>query len=52
MATLQKLSILRSVPLFRYASDEILLEMADNLMEQYASAGEEIIRKGQFGTEM
>lgn len=52
MATLQKLTFLRTVPLFRYASDEILLEMADNIMEQYATAGEEIIRKGQFGTEM
>lgn len=52
MATLQKLAFLRTVPLFRYASDEILLEIADNLIERYATAGEEIVRKGQFGTEM
>jgi CRP/FNR family transcriptional regulator, cyclic AMP receptor protein len=52
MITLEKLILLHGIPLFRYTSDEILLELAFALTEQYALPGETIVEKGEFSTDM
>lgn len=52
MITIEKLLLLKSVPLFKYTPDDILLELAHSLKEHYAAAGEMIMQKGEFGQVM
>ncbi len=52
MITLEKLMLLHDVAIFRHASDEILLELAYVLTEQYVVADEPIVTKGEFGADM
>lgn len=52
METVEKLAFLRIVPLFRYASEDILLELAESLIELEVEKGKEIIKKDEFGSEM
>lgn len=52
MITLEKLMLLHDVAIFRHASDEILLELAYVLTEQYVVAEEPIVMKGEFGADM
>lgn len=52
MITVEKLMILKKTPLFRYTSDEILLELAYQVKEIYLSPNEIIVSKGDFGNFM
>lgn len=49
MIKIERLLILKDVPLFRLTSSEILLEIAYILKEQYVLAGEMIFTKGEEG---
>jgi len=52
MDTFEKMLFLKSMPLFKYVKDEILVSIASILEEQLVKPGELIIQKGALGTEM
>jgi CRP/FNR family transcriptional regulator, cyclic AMP receptor protein len=52
MITLEKLLVLKTIPLFRYVPDDILLVVAGTVKEQAVAAGELIIQKNDWGTTM
>ncbi|MBS0629343.1 MAG: cyclic nucleotide-binding domain-containing protein [Verrucomicrobia bacterium] len=52
MNTFEKLLFLKSLSLFKYVKDEVLLGLAPLLEEQVVKAGEMIIKKGELGTTM
>lgn len=52
MITIEKLLLLKNVPLFSYTPEDILLEIAYEVKEKYVSTGELIIKEGDFGRVM
>jgi CRP-like cAMP-binding protein len=50
--TFEKMLFLKSMPLFKYVKDDVLLSVASVLEEQSVQAGELIIQKGEMGTIM
>lgn len=52
MNTFEKMLFLKSLPLFKYVKDDVLLGLAPLLEEQVAKEGEMIIKKGDLGTTM
>lgn len=52
MNTFDKMLFLKSMPLFEYVKDDVLLGVASALEEQHAQAGELIIKKDAMGTVM
>jgi CRP/FNR family transcriptional regulator, cyclic AMP receptor protein len=50
--TFEKMLFLKSMPLFKYIKDDVLIGVASVLEEQIASPGEVIIQKGDLGTIM
>lgn len=52
MITIEKLLILKDVAIFKYTPDEILLELAACLQEQYVVENELIVKKGDLGNVM
>ena len=52
MNTFEKMLFLKSMPLFKYVKDDVLLGVASVLEEQLVKPGELIIQKGDLGTIM
>lgn len=52
MNIFEKVLFLKSMPLFKYMKDDLLLGLAPLLEEQVANEGELIIKKGEWGKEM
>lgn len=52
MNTFEKLLFLKSLSIFKYVKDDVLLGLAPLLEEQVVKAGEMIIKKGDLGTTM
>ena len=52
MNTFEKMLFLKSMSLFKYVKDDVLLGLAPLLEEQIVKAGELIIKKGDLGTIM
>lgn len=52
MDTFEKMLFLKSMPLFKYVKDEVLIGVASVLEEQLVKPGEVIILKGDIGTTM
>jgi CRP/FNR family cyclic AMP-dependent transcriptional regulator len=52
MITLEKLLVLKTIPLFKHIPDDILLVVAGTVKEQTVEAGELIIKKDDWGTTM
>lgn len=52
MITLEKLILLHDVPIFRYVSDDVLLELALAVTEEFIASGEPIVNMGEFGADM
>lgn len=52
MITIEKVMFLHEVPLFRYVSNEVLLELAFVIDEKFIASGEAILKKGEFGSDM
>src|SRR5687768_13794116 len=52
MSAMEKISVLRSIDIFRSIPDEHLSDVASILKEKEVSAGEAIIREGDLGTSM
>ena len=52
MIIIEKLFFLKSVPLFKYTPDDLLLDLAYLLKERYVPAGDAIIEMGAFGDVM
>ena len=52
MNTFEKLLFLKSMPLFKYVKDDVLLGVATVLEEQLVKPGDLIIQKGEFGSTM
>ncbi len=52
MNTFEKMLFLKSMPLFKYVKDDVLLGVAAVLEEQLVKPSEEIIRKDDLGTIM
>lgn len=49
MILLEKITLLRTVELFKNVSDDLLIEVAGRMCEEYARAGTEIVKKGELG---
>lgn len=49
---IEKVAILRSVPIFAHTPDQVLAEIAEYLVEGSAEAGTNIITKGEIGNRM
>ncbi|MGQ3888774.1 cyclic nucleotide-binding domain-containing protein [Legionella sp. CNM-1927-20] len=49
MILLEKMTLLRKVDIFRNVNDELLIELAGRVTEEYAKAGTSIIKKGELG---
>lgn len=49
MILLEKLALLRTVELFKNVSDDLLIEVAGRMVEEYAKAGTTIVKKGEMG---
>ena len=49
---IEKVAILRSVPIFAHTPDQILAEIAEYLVEGSAEAGTNIINEGESGNRM
>lgn len=52
MNTFEKMLFLKSMPLFKYVKDDVLLGVASVLEEQTVKEEESFIQKGEFGTIM
>jgi CRP-like cAMP-binding protein len=52
MNTFEKMLFLKSMPLFKFIKDDVLMGLAPLLEEQVANSGELIIQKGDLGTTM
>lgn len=52
MITLEKVLVLKTVALFKYTPEEILLIVAEAMKEELVEAGQLIIKKGDFGDVM
>ena len=52
MDTFEKMLFLKSMHLFKYVKDEVLIDVASAVEEQLAKPGELIIQKGDLGTTM
>ncbi len=52
MNTFEKMLFIKSMPLFKYVKDDVMLGVASVLEEQLAKPGERIIQKGELGTIM
>jgi CRP/FNR family cyclic AMP-dependent transcriptional regulator len=52
MIALEKVLILKTVALFKYTPEEILLTVADAVKEELVDAGQVIIQKGDLGDVM
>lgn len=52
MDTFEKMLFIKSLPLFKYVKDEVLIGVASVLEEQLIRSGEMIIQKGDLGTTM
>lgn len=52
MLILEKMLVLKTISFFHYIPDEILLAVAEIAKEQKVQAGDDIIKKGDFGDEM
>lgn len=52
MNTFEKMIFLKSMPLFKYLKDDVLLGVASVLEEQLVKPAELIIQKGDLGTTM
>lgn len=52
MDTFEKMLFLKSMPLFKYVKEDVLIDVASVLEEQLAGSGEVIIHKGDLGTTM
>lgn len=52
MNTFEKMLFLKSMPLFKYVKDDVLLGVASVLEEHRLKGGETIIKKGDLGTVM
>ncbi|MBS0628742.1 MAG: cyclic nucleotide-binding domain-containing protein [Verrucomicrobia bacterium] len=52
MDTFEKMLFIKSLPLFKYIKDDILVSIASVLEEQIAGPGELIIQKGALGSVM
>ncbi|WP_419419114.1 cyclic nucleotide-binding domain-containing protein [Legionella sp. D16C41] len=49
MILLEKLAVLRSVDIFKNLNDELLIEVAGRMSEEYVRAGTLIVKKGELG---
>ena len=52
MSSMEKISVLRWIDIFRTIPDEQLADVASTLRDREVFAGEEIIREGDMGTSM
>lgn len=52
MITLEKLLVLKSIEIFKYTPDEVLIELASSASEAFFRAGDTIMRKDDFGDSM
>lgn len=52
MDTFEKMLFLKSMPLFKYVKDEVLIDVASVIEEEVVPQGELIIQKGDLGTTM
>ena len=49
MITLEKMLFLKSIPLFKYTKDDVLLSLASVISEKIIEKGQIITNKGDFG---
>jgi CRP/FNR family transcriptional regulator, cyclic AMP receptor protein len=52
MSTMEKISVLKSIDIFRTIPDEHLSDVASILKEREVTAGDAVIREGDLGTSM
>lgn len=52
MTPSEKLFLVKTVPLFKYMSDDVLQKLVPALEELHFASGEMIVKKGEFGIEM
>lgn len=52
MITIEKLILLKDVDIFKYTSEDVLLDIAYALKEEFVPAGELILKEGELGDTM
>ena len=52
MLILEKMLVLKTIPLFKFTPDEILLSVAEIAKEKHVEAGKLVFKKGDLGDEM